>query len=280
MMQITLQCPCGSRDPVNAEKMPSAKTCAKCGATLTFGPTVQWLLIGGRKGPSRAAVPIPRDVRLSIGNTPAQWLTLPGEDIGDPHAEIMLGADDKLRVFHAQGHGGTWINTASIHEGVLRPQDSLFIGPYRLRVTTERPTKDMDAGADDRREPVLESASEEGESTKTPLIRHEADEAEPVAKGRFIVAGVVATLAIAYLGWWLIAPKFSKEMPSSTFYRCPADGTVVRGGWDGGFPKCPQCGALCVGGLRYKAEKSEVSPTTTAPTSQPTGLKPNKGSGP
>ncbi len=279
-MQITLHCPCGSRDPVNAEKMPSAKTCAKCGTALAFGPTVQWLLIGGRKGPSRAAVPIPRDVKLSIGNTPAQWLTLPGEDIGDPHAEILLGADDKLRVFHAQGHGGTWINTASIHEGVLRPQDSLFIGPYRLRVTTERPTKDMDAGADDRREPVIEPVSADRESTKTPLIVHDTDEVIPASKGRYIVAGVVATLAISYLGWWLIAPKFSKEMPSSTFYRCPADGTVVRGGWDDGFPKCPQCGALCVGGLRYKAEKSEVSPTTTAPTSQTTGSKPNKGSGP
>ncbi len=267
-------------------------SCSHCGETLTFlqkgsDSQVHWLLVGGRQGPPRAALPIPRDIKLTIGSTPDQWLTLPGDEIGSPHAEIMLGADDKLRVWHAKGATGTWINAASIHEGVLRPQDSLFIGPYRLRVSLDDPSKktakQRSRAADslEETEPtiVIEDASDTDDSSDV-IGRPDRDDGPTVSKGRIVLIAAVLMLALGYLTWWLMAPKFSKDMPTETNYRCPADGTVVRGGWQDGFPKCPQCGALCVGGLRYKAERTDGPPPTTAPSAPTTSAPHTRDRGP
>ena len=233
------------------------------------------MLIGGSKGPPRLAVPVPIGVPLNIGQDTRSWLTLPGEGIDDTHAQMMLQEDARLRVKHVGGaDGGTWINRARIHEGVLREEDTLIIGPYRLNLRRQGALPA--AGSDGAPDVILEDEASEtalrGEAESHVSI---IDAVAPRQTVRWVICSVMLLGAAGYLGWWMLSPHFSKDMPTGTLYRCPVDGSVFRGEWTGGPPKCPQCGALCLGTLRYKTEKSE-SPdvTTSAPASKPSAAAP------
>jgi len=249
---------------------------------------VRFLLVGGSKAPPRLAVPVPVGVRLTIGRAAGCWLTLPGDAVEENHTELIL-QDARLRVKHVGPAGGTWINRARIAEGVLREDDTLVIGPYRLQLGRQG-SLPAAQGSDVpdvilEEEQPIEAVDEEEPQAATDEALSRADEQAPKQTLKWAVCIVAIVGALGSLSWWWLAPRFSKEMPTGTVYHCPVDGTVFRGEWRGGPPKCPQCGALCLGTLRYKSEKADGSAAVTTapstPASTPTqGIPTKKGRGP
>jgi hypothetical protein len=212
-------------------------------------------------------------IRLTIGRGAECWLTLPGEEVEERHAELML-QDARVRVKHLGRSGATWINRARIAEGVLRENDTLAIGPYRLRLGRQAEldnaapailSEGLNEGPED--EPEADEEAAHDAVAETPGL---IDEQAPRQTLRWTISIAATVGAMGFLGWWWLAPRFSSDMPSETVYRCPGDGTVFRAEWRSGPPKCPQCGALCLGSLRYKSESSGTGGGGAAPPgSQP-----------
>lgn len=300
-MLIEFHCTCGHRQPLEVAKLKAAVRCSACKSTLQYVlaakrlDSVIWLTVGGQTGPPRLAVPVPVNVALSVGSSAAGFLSLPGEEISESHAELKIEEDGRLLVKHVAGDSGTWINRAKIITGVLGKEDRLRVGPYVIRrQTTAALTEQASASlepevvveieADEaprkkpgRRRPINDEpeviVEVEDEATSVdPPTGDEPDYREDGWTGRQkIRAGVCAVLILAaagYLAKTYFMPSVSAEMPELTVFYCPADGSAVRGKWSSatGAPICPQCGQRCVGELKYKAEPTDTPPP--AATSQ------------
>ena len=247
-------------------QLRASMRCPNCGTALNFGGNGRslWLVIGGRQGEPRLAVPVPREQKLEVGCKPACFLTLPGDEISEVHAELKLDSNARLTIRHIGDETATWINRSKILEGVLRAEDALFIGPYRLAIRSQADLVSRAAAdvivEDEDGEPA-EPAGDDGED-EIPIPLTEGVKSR---QGRIRLGISIAAIvgALGYLGFWLLGPSFSKDMPNQTVYRCPVDGTIIRAEWVNGPPKCPHCGALCLGNLKYKED------TGDNPASQP-----------
>lgn len=289
-MLIEFHCGCGHRRPLGVEKLKASHRCEACKTTFRFAgesksvESVVWLAVGGQKGPPRLAVPMPREIAVPLGSSARGFLSLPGEEISDVHAEVKIEVDGRLHVKHVAGDSGTWINRAKIITGVVGPNDRLRIGPYVMRILTTREVTEM-SSEEESPEVVVEEETEtppprpgrrgraarsEPEEIAETAGAAEAEEDSPTGdepdyreegwtRGQRVRAGVsvlLIVLAAGYVAKTYFWPAVSAEMPEQTVFYCPADGTPVRGQWTSasGAPMCPQCGQRCVGELKYKAE--------------------------
>jgi len=277
-MHTELHCPCGYYQPLEADRLKAAFRCDRCGAELRFwsdprggADAACWLTVGGRTGPPRLAVPIPIAVALTIGGGPANWLAIPAEGVDERQAELRMDTPMRLAVRHLGGDGRTWINRARVYTGVVKEGDALRIGPYHMRLASGAALVLDGEG----REPdvVVEEGEEpppEGDSVAEDLGAAAAESGWTVGQKVRATACLVLILAAGvYLARTLVWPGVSADMPQETEFRCPVDGTRFRARWDDAAPKCPQCGQLCIGLLKYKSEQMGGFMPTSAPAREP-----------
>lgn len=253
--------------------------CGGCKAEHRFVPPgveigrSRWLIIGGQDGSARLAAPIPINEPLRVGRSAALWLSLPGEDVADEQAELLLRSDGRLEVRHLAGDGGTWIDRAKIAKGVLVEGKHLLIGPYVLRMAPHTKVRAVLAAASEP-EVIIEEGDGGGEEeVETPGGAGDIAAAggggwRNWTKGQRVRAAICALVVLsggALLAKSYVWPSVSEEMPTDTVFYCPVDGTEVRGRWtsSSGAPVCPRCGQRCVGELKYKPEIT--GPAATQP---------------
>ncbi len=278
-MLTELHCPRGHRQPIKPAELEAEVRCKECQIGLSFRPAgggsdeTRWLIVGGRTGPPRLAVPIPIGPPLKIGAGPDGWLVLPGDDVAEAHAELTLQADMRLTVRHLSGDGGTWVNRAKIISGVVNEEDTLRVGAFFMRLRTQAALAAVD-GAD---VPDVVVVEEEGgvdetyddvETIASFKRPYEPSERSIGQKARRLVSVLVILGAGVYLARALIGPGVSPEMPQDTEYHCPVDGTVFRASWSVGTPKCPNCGQLCFGSMGHRPKPIE-RPTTSSASTEP-----------
>jgi hypothetical protein len=275
-MLTELRCPCGHRQETTPP-IPTRHRCQRCGQTILFESQARgydepcWLLVGGEEGPARLAVPIPIATPLIIGGASEAWLPLPANGVDGAHVEVSLQRGARLGVRHIGDPGSaTWINRARVASGVMGEADTLRVGPFRLRVTPqsrlllagmaaepevivddEAPARGAQAGDEDEGDLIL-STPGGPRSTREKL--------------RIAVCAAIIVAAGGYLARTLVWPPSPPDMPADTEFQCNVDGTRFRAAWEGGPPKCPQCGQLCLGGVNYQPEKLHPPPATSAPT--------------
>lgn len=270
-MVTKLHCPCGHQEPVAPSAVKRQVRCKACGATLTFssGEPALWLVVEGMNGTMTLAVPIPLDVPLKIGSAEGSWFGLPRDIADERQVELTLKPEGGLSLRHTgkDKAKGTWINQARVLSGVLHVGDVLKIGPWEARVAAHPVVLAMSKQAD--RGVIVDEDVQEEEDEKTaaaPVY----DDAVETGKPRFSALRVTLCLVvIAFAGLYLmrsmIWPGISDDMPRETTYYCPADGSEIRASWSSGPPKCPQCGQLCLGPMRYKPVSNAPAPPTTKP---------------
>lgn len=240
--------------------------------SFSNGGPVHWLVVDGENGAITLAVPIPLEVTLKIGSANGSWIVLSKEIADDRQAELTYKNGGGLVVRHtAQDKAkGTWVNQARILSGVLHDGDVLKIGPWAARLMAHAAVlalgKTVDRGI------VVEEEFEEAEEpAAAPVVYDDAAETnQPRFRTlRVTVCIVVFVFAGLYLARFMFWPGVSTEMPTQTTFRCPADGSEIRAGWVNGPPKCPQCGQLCLGPMRYTPDVTKRTPPPTKPASEP-----------
>ncbi len=274
-MLTETHCVCGHCQEVDPAKFQPQVTCPKCGQVCEFGKTrgekgPRWLVVGGKTGPARLAVAVPRGVTLTIGRAADAWLILPGDDVADSNTEVELQDDLRLSVKHLEKEGATWIGRARIISGVLGDADEMRIGQYVIRLRTSAtlevgapadvPDVIVEEGYSDPDEPP--EGYDRGDSLWRRILPAEASRGQIIRLWLCVVAILAsAGLAVSAVYW----PSVSEEMPDDTVYTCPADGTTFRGRWQDGPPKCPKCEQLCFGSIRYTADPPAASQPTSGP---------------
>jgi len=280
-MDVVFICPRGHRTPIDPGIIKAKAYCAKCKKEIDLLPAgdgragATWLIVAHRGELPHLATPLPVGKKLKLGAANNLWLRLEGDGVGELHAELQLKEVQRIHVTHRADDGKTWIDKAVVLEGVVGPDNELRIGDYAMRVGSTMVVQRI-AKADAL--PVL-VVDEFGD---------ELDEVEPQEKkrarparsaGRFaewstrqkatlIGATLLTVASLAYLGWVFMYPSVSDQMPADTAYTCPRDGTQFRGAWDAGPPKCPNCGALCFGSVRYDVS-TQPGETATQPGETP-----------
>lgn len=228
----------------------------------------RWIVIGGERGPPRLAVPVPRGTPLTVGRAAGCWLVLPGEEVAERHAELLLptGAGLKIRHLDGEGERETWINQASVIAGTLREEDTLRIGPY---VLTLRRQDALPSGADHQAPETVIVTDEDVEEDEGPSLvgsmetdRQRGEGETGGRKLRVIISSVVILGSLFYLARTMLFPGVSSDMPTDVECRCPVDGTVFRAPWTEPLPQCPQCGHLVLGRIGMRKPAVAHAPTT------------------
>lgn len=275
-MRTELHCICGHKEAIAPEAVKRQMRCKACGTDLAFskGGAMRWFVVGDEHS-SGLAAPLPLDAALKLGSASGSWIVLPGEAADARQVEMKLGADGGLVVKHVgrDKSKGTWINQARIYSGVLHDGDVLKIGDWSARLMAHgavlalhRPVERdviVEEPVDDEAPPPAESA--------VPIPLDAAESKRTRGRSlRIVVSLVMILFSGLYLMRSMIWPGVSAEMPRETTFYCPADGTVFRAAWSSGSPRCPQCGQVCMGPIRYKPESDPRKPQTTKPASRQT----------
>jgi hypothetical protein len=278
-MLTKLHCSCGHSEAVAPKAVGRQIRCKACAATLSFsdGGPVHWFVVGNDGESAECAIPIPLGMPLKIGSAAGSWIVVPSEVADDSQVELTQRPDGGLAVRH-QGKDkakGTWINQARILTGVLHDGDVLRLGSWTAQLTAHAAVLAMLKPVDC--DVVVEEAVYEEEPAAEPAGPVYTDTVEP-GGSRFRTLQVSGCLVvILFAGLYLmrstIWPGVSSEMPRETTYHCPVDGTVFRAAWTGSTPRCPQCGQLCIGPMRYKAETDERKPAAKTPKSDRAATK-------
>lgn len=285
-MLTELHCSCGHLEAIAPEVVKRRMRCKACGATLSYsdGDPIHWFVIGGDGETAIQAVPIPLEIPLKIGSAAGSWIVLPAEIADDRQVDLALKPDAGLTVRHVgrDKAKGTWINQARILSGVLHDGDVLRIGPWTARLMAHSAVLAMSRPVDC--DVVVEEEGYEEEAAADSAEPVYVDTAEAgVPRTRTLrITGCIVVIFFAglYLMRSMIWPGVSTEMPRETTFYCPADGTIFRAAWSAGPPKCPQCGQICLGPIRYKPESNSRKPTTMPKSEQSVSKKPASGGGP
>jgi hypothetical protein len=279
-MRTEFHCQCGHREALQPAKLKNSLRCGTCGAESVFvvkgskQVRPSWLLVGRSGGDPELALPIPVGQTVKVGAREGLWLVLEG--IEPVQAQLTLEADGRMSIKDVAHVHNTWINRAKILTGVITPGDVLVIGDWRLALRADSARKAATPTIDpDMVEVVVEDADDatgsepaiEDERPDTSSDDYISGESTRRWKIRSMACIGIICAAAAYWAWALgFSTSVSVEMPETTLYRCPADGTLFRGSWKEGSAKCPQCGALCFGTLKYKPESTGRAKPTSIPT--------------
>jgi hypothetical protein len=279
-MRTEFHCPCGHIEALQPAKLKNSLRCGKCGAESVYlakGSKVAkpiWLLLGRADGNAEHAMPVPAGQTLKIGSRDGCWLVLDG--IEPVQTQMTLEPDGRISIKDVANDHNTWINRAKILTGVIGPGDALSIGGWRLAIRGEGKKKPAPPKIDPA---MVEVVVEDDDATgNQPAIDDDATtesrdedisgESARRLKIRSAVSIGILCAAAAYWAWMLGFAASPADMPETTVYRCPADGTLFRGSWQEGSAKCPQCGALCFGSLKYKPESTGRAKPSSMPTTR------------
>ncbi|HKQ47808.1 MAG TPA: FHA domain-containing protein [Phycisphaerae bacterium] len=277
-MLTKFSCSCGHQEAVAPDAVKRQLRCKACGALLSFsnGDPIHWLVVGGDNGSVTLAVPIPMEVPLKIGSANGSWIVLSKDIADDRQAELTYKKGGGLAVRHTARDKakGTWVNQARILSGVLHDGDVLKIGPWAARLMAHPAVLALSRTVD-RGVVVEEEFEEADEPTTAPVVYDDAAVADrPKLRTLRVTACIIVILfAGLYMARFLLWPGVSEDMPNQTTFYCPADGSAIRAGWNNGPPKCPQCGQLCLGPMRFTPETTKRTPPTTQPTSKASSAK-------
>ena len=283
-MLTRFSCSCGHQEDVAPEAVQRQIRCKACGTLLSYshGKPIHWLVVGGDNGSVNLAVPIPLEVPLKIGSANGSWIVLSKDIADDRHAELTYKKDGGLAVRHTSQDKakGTWVNQARILSGVLHDGDVLKIGPWAARLMAHPAV--MALSRTENRGVVVEEEFEEAEEpAQAPVVYDDtAVPGRPKLRTLRVTACIIVIVfAGLYMTRFLFWPGVSEDMPTQTTLYCPADGSANRAGWNNGPPKCPQCGQLCLGPMRYTPDSTKRPPTTT-PAGKTSSTSPPKSSSP
>lgn len=275
-MEVTFICPRGHRVPVDPDKLGTATRCPKCGKSIDLLPEeglagVTWLIVARRGQLPHMATPVAAGKKLRIGAAPNLWLHLEGDGIAPAHVEIRLIEAQKIHVRHLAAEGKTWIDRAVVLEGAVGPDNELRIGDYAMRVGSTNVVQRI-ANADAAPVVVDEGddwSDAEDERPRAPRRASRFSDWSTGLKLRALGLVLLTAASLGFLSWTYFFPSVSAEMPADTAYTCPRDGTEFRGLWSEGPPKCPSCGALCFGSVRYDISSESVGVATSQPADMP-----------
>ncbi len=288
-MVTRVHCPCGHQETVAPDVVKRPLRCKACGAKLLFasGDTVHWL-VAEEDGPSTGwAVSIPLNVPLKIGSAAGSWIVVPPAMADDRQVELTLKPDTAALIKHVgkDKSKGTWINQARILSGVLHDGDVLRIGSWSVRLLAHSVVLALSKPIDCHVVPD-EEHEELAETPAAPVFAGEQDVGTSRTRALKITAMAVVTLfAWLFVMRSMVWPGVSTEMPRETTFYCAADGTVFRAQWSNGPPKCPHCGQVCLGPIRYKPEADPRRPTsmpkseTSTANKKPSGIGSTKSGG-
>jgi hypothetical protein len=290
-MKTEFQCVCGYGTAVDPAALKSGFKCERCSKSQKFtsaedgGANCFWIMIGSRNGTPTRAVPLLDDRPLALGSSEACWLVLSGDGVQPMNTELRVDSDRRVHVRHLADAGRTWIDRAAILEGVLEFNNELRIGDSVLRLCTTATLlrlaaadaapvviENDDDNAFSRRERAGDDDSHFEEESRSPRTRREGlfSGLSAGQKARALGSVVVLLLAGAFIVRMIYFPAVSDEMPTTTTFTCPVDGTKFSGAWRDGTPKCPECGQLVFGSVSYKPKPpKKVAPPKTLPATAP-----------